>query len=154
MKPENLPAPLWRRLAAATYDAFLLLGLWLGLLLADEIFRGLLALPAEVHVLRVLLLGSAFVFFSWFWIHGGQTLGMRAWRLRVQGDDGAALTWPTAALRFAVALLSWSLLGLGLLWCLVDRRKRAWHDLAARTEVVLVAKPLSPQCAADTVPAP
>lgn len=140
MSQLPVPAPLWRRLAAATYDGMLLLGLWFGLLFADVLLREQLGLPAETHLLRVLLLGSGLVFFGWFWVHGGQTLGMRSWRLRVQKADGSGLNWPTAAGRYALACLSWGLAGLGVLWCLVDRRRRAWHDLAFGTEVVVLPK--------------
>ena len=46
-------------------------------------------------------------FFGWFWTRGGQTLGMRAWNLRVQRPDGSAVRWPIATLRFGVLLLTW-----------------------------------------------
>ncbi|OGI41569.1 MAG: hypothetical protein A2150_00620 [Candidatus Muproteobacteria bacterium RBG_16_64_11] len=40
-----------------------------------------------------------FLFYGWFWTRGGQTLGMRAWRLRLTRADGGPVTWRRAALR-------------------------------------------------------
>ncbi len=77
-------------------------------------------------------------FHLWFWTHGGQTLGMRAWRLRLVSDDGDKVTLRQALVRYAVAILSWLVLGLGFLWILFDGKKRAWHDIASRTRLVLV----------------
>lgn len=139
---ENLlpPAPLWRRLVAATYDILLLLGLVLaGTFTAwviSHLFGAEGALPPAF--MRAYLFVITFGFYGWFWTHGGQTLGMRAWRIQVRGVDGNALNWASAMLRFAVAGLSWGLAGLGMLWCLIDRRKRSWHDIAAGTEVVSI----------------
>jgi uncharacterized RDD family membrane protein YckC len=135
-----VPAPLWRRLIAATYDGLLLLGLWMGAALLDVIVRDLIQLPRDVLSFRIFLFLIGLVFFGWFWTHGGQTLGMRAWRLQVRREDGAPLLWPIAALRYAAAFVSWGCVGIGMLWCLLDRKRRAWHDLASGTEVIVLPK--------------
>ena len=54
--------------------------------------------------------------------------------------DGGPLTWPTALARVAFALFAWLPLGLGVLWCALDPRKRAWHDMLSGTEVVLLPR--------------
>lgn len=102
------PAPLWRRLAAAVYDGLLLLGLWMGVLLIDTLLRDALDLARNWAVLRALLLAAGFAFFGWFWTHGGQTLGMRSWRLLLLSRNGTRIGWPTAALRYALQMLMWS----------------------------------------------
>jgi uncharacterized RDD family membrane protein YckC len=89
---------------------------------------------------RIYLFAAVFGFFGWFWTHGGQTLGMRAWRLRVVRDDGGPLGWPQAARRFAAAALSWAALGLGFLWCSIDPERRTWHDRLSGTHLVLLPK--------------
>lgn len=163
------PAPLWRRLLAAIYDGLVLLGLWLAALLIEMIVReNLLGLPRRELWLQLYLFGTGLVFFGWFWIHGGQTLGMRAWQLQVRRLDGAALRWPICAVRYSVMLLTWmavlspTLLGLprfaaipaiqpaalvGALMALaagvlmlIEARRRAPCDWAAGTEVVVVPK--------------
>lgn len=88
-------------------------------------------------LLQFYLLGVCFVFYGWFWVHGGQTLGLRTWRLRVVRHDGTPITWRHAALRFAGAILSWAALGLGFLWIYVDPQRRAWHGHLSGTRVVL-----------------
>ncbi|MFC5489679.1 RDD family protein [Dokdonella soli] len=134
------PAPLWLRLAAAVYDLFPLIALWMltaGLfLLAVHGNIDVAHPPLAYHLaLRGALLGVTAAYFVISWSRGGQTIGMRAWRLRVVAADGGALPWPRSFLRFAVALISLLTLGLGFLWCLVDRERRGWHDLAATSSV-------------------
>ncbi len=135
-----VPAPLWRRLAAAFYDAFLLIALWAIVALIDAVIRDLAGLPYDSRPLRAWLFLTGLGFFGWFWTHGGQTLGMRAWRLQLRREDGAPLKRLQASLRYALAWPSWLLFGSGVLWCLLDRRRQAAHDRLAGTEVVLLPK--------------
>ncbi len=102
--------------------------------------RGGEPIPPGNGLLQLLLLATAGLFFVWFWTHGGQTLGMRAWRLRVEQLSGEPVTLGAAAIRFFVGIVSLGALGLGVMWILVDRDKRAWHDLAAGTRVVVLPK--------------
>lgn len=165
-----VPAPLWRRLFAAIYDGLVLLGLSMATLLIEMLIReNLLGLAKNMTWLQGLLFGVGLFFFGWFWVHGGQTLGMRAWRLQVRRLDGAALRWPIAAVRYTVMMAMWlavlmpSLLGIPryaampsidatALACvlvsvaaaalmLVESRRRAPCDFAAGTEVVVLPKP-------------
>lgn len=135
------PAPLWRRLAAAVYDTFALLALWmLAAALVLLLFPGRvdLAQPPPFYnaALRSALLAATTLYYVLSWLRGGQTIGGRAWQLGVVDAAGGRLSTPRALLRFAVAILSWAAVGLGFLWCLVDRQRRSWHDLAAGTLVV------------------
>lgn len=84
----------------------------------------------------VLLLSM--LFFCGFWVNGGQTLGMRAWRVRVVRDDGRPLAWPRAVARFAAGIVSALPAGLGLWWSVFDEHKRSWHDRWTRTRVVRI----------------
>ena len=72
------------------------------------------------------------------WRYGGQTLGGRAWRLRVVGDDGGPIGLGRALLRFGVGIISLLTGGLGFAWMLIDRDHRTWHDFAVGTRVVRV----------------
>lgn len=124
-----------RRLAALVYDLLLLAGVLFVFTLAVSVVRG--GRPVEPGTLwfQLCLAALTVLFFTWFWTHGGQTLGMRAWRLRVVDCGGGALGWRQAALRFAAALLSALPAGLGLWWAAVDPEKRSWHDRLAGTRV-------------------
>jgi uncharacterized RDD family membrane protein YckC len=107
MTDTAIPASLWRRLAAAIYDGLLLLGIWMVCLLIDTVVRDALGLEREWHALRAFLFLIGLAFFGWFWTHGGQTLGMRAWRLKLRRIDGRPPGWVNATVRYAVMLLSW-----------------------------------------------
>jgi uncharacterized RDD family membrane protein YckC len=162
------PAPIWRRCAAAVYDGLLLLGLWMVALVLDTVVRDLFGLERNWAALRAYLLLVGLGFFGWSWTHGGQTLGLRAWRLRVQRSDGTALRWPDAALRYALLLPCWGialtpallqlpllaarpragltattaliLTVLTLLWMGLDARRRGPQDWLSRTETVLLPR--------------
>jgi uncharacterized RDD family membrane protein YckC len=74
-------------------------------------------------------------FFVWFWSKSGQTLGMKAWRLRVQNQDGSLISKTTGLKRIIPTLL-----GLGNLAVLIDREnKLSLQDRLTHTEVVLLS---------------
>ena len=77
------------------------------------------------------LLVICFCFYGWFWTHGGQTLGMKTWKMKLQLDNGQSITWMLALIRFIAALISWSAAGLGFLWSMFDPQRRTWHDIAS-----------------------
>src|SRR3546814_1722422 len=99
------PAPLWRRLIAAIYDSLLLLGLWMVTVLIDAVVRALVGSARDWEMLRICLFVVGLGFFGWFCTHGGQTLGMRVWRVRVRRDNGDSLNWVSAAVRYGGLLL-------------------------------------------------
>jgi uncharacterized RDD family membrane protein YckC len=144
--PDHPPAGLLRRLAAIFYDSLLLSALWLGVATAFLVTSGgRLSAPDRplwlLYAFRATLLLVAFLFFGWFWTRGGQTLGMRAWRLKVVADQGQSVTWLLALRRFAAAGLSWAVLGVGFWWVTIDPEKRAWHDRLSGTNIVVLPKP-------------
>ncbi len=75
-------------------------------------------------------------FFLWFWKRGGQTLGMRAWRLRIFSTVDEPVTWPRLLIRLVA-----SLGGLGTLLVLFDiKHKQSLQDRLAKTEVLALTK--------------
>jgi uncharacterized RDD family membrane protein YckC len=140
MTPPDIavPAPLWRRLASAAYDALLLAALWLVATLAGAIVREVAQLPYSAGLFRGWLFLVGMAYFGLCWTRGGQTLGMRVWRLEVRRTDGRPLGWPDAAARYALAWIAWLPLGLGVLWAAIDARKRALNDIGSGTELILL----------------
>lgn len=136
------PAALWRRLAALCYDLLVLAALAVCFTLVVLAARRGAAVPPGDWWFPSSVLAIAAVFFCGFWVHGGQTVGMRAWHIRVVRDDGRALTWARAALRFGAGIVSALPAGLGLWWSIFDRRKRGWHDRWSGTCVIRVAAPV------------
>jgi uncharacterized RDD family membrane protein YckC len=127
---------LWRRLAALCYDVLLLAALVVCFTLVVLAARLGTAVPPGTWWFASSILAIAMAFFCGFWVHGGQTLGMRAWRIRVVRDDGTALTWLRAAARFGLAVVATLPFGLGLWWSMFDGERRAWHDRWTGTRVV------------------
>lgn len=74
------------------------------------------------------------------WRRGGQTLGMRPWRLRVVAADGAPPSWRALWLRYAAGTLSLAAAGLGFWWAWRDREKLAWHDRLSGTRAIRLPK--------------
>jgi uncharacterized RDD family membrane protein YckC len=136
---DNAAVPgLWRRLAAMFYDSWLVAALWL-LGVTVDTFVGAGSEGSHL-VLQIYAILSPMVFFSWFWMHGGQTLGMRAWRLKLLSGAGAEVTLRQSLTRCFGAMLSMLALGLGYLWILFDRDGLAWHDRISNTRLVMVRK--------------
>lgn len=72
----------------------------------------------------------------WSWRRGGQTLGMRPWRLRVTGPTGTAATTRALMHRYGVGTLSLLAGGAGFWWAWFDRDRLTWHDRASGTRLV------------------
>lgn len=95
-------------------------------------------LPA--HMAQGLVVFCVIGFFTAFWLKSGQTLGMQAWRIKLQSFDGNKPSLGQALLRCFGATLSAGCLGLGYLWRLVDRNGLYWHDYLSKTELLLLPK--------------
>ncbi|MCF7749418.1 RDD family protein [Bacillus subtilis subsp. subtilis] len=139
------PAALlpWR-LLALLYDLFPALALWM---LVGTVFT--VGYTVSGHAERENIAAfSALQWLLWLccwivtglyatlsWRRGGQTLGMRPWRLQVTTPDGSAPTRTQLWLRYSVGTVSVLLGGLGLWWSLIDRQRLTWHDRASGTRV-------------------
>jgi uncharacterized RDD family membrane protein YckC len=127
-------------MAAVMYDALLLLAV---LFLATAVllpFNAGQAFTSNQLFYPVYLLCVSFLFYGWFWTHGGQTLGLRAWKIKVLTFDQRPISWRQAFLRFMAALLSWAVLGLGFIWILIAKNNRSWHDCLSKTALFLQPK--------------
>ncbi len=137
MSRTSGPAPgLPRRLAAIVYDVLLLAAVLLIFTAVTWAARGGREIAPGTLWFQLALAAVAGVFFGWFWTHGGQTVGMLAWKIRVVRRDASPLRWRDACLRFAAAIVSLLPLGLGFWWALVDRRGLTWHDRLSGTRLV------------------
>ena len=141
---ENALKPGFLRvLAAIFYDLWLIAALWMLGVTLDTLLRHALfgAAGGENYLLLwAWWIISPLLFFGWFWTHGGQTLGMRSWRIRVVDNQGEAIGWHQAVKRYVMAFLSWVVLGLGFVWILFDRDGHSWHDRLSGTYLVLTEK--------------
>jgi uncharacterized RDD family membrane protein YckC len=145
------PRPLipWR-LLALLYDALPVLALWLLVSAAFTVGFTFLGHHDPHDNIRPFswlawllwiacwLVTAGYALLSWG--KGGQTLGMRPWRLRVVDAAGGRPSWRALWLRFLVGHLSLLLGGLGFWWAWVDRDRLAWHDRASGTRMTRMAK--------------
>jgi len=142
--PSNTQAVgLARRLGAIFYDALLIgstvliVGAIIATVMSQIIGTGRLAPDTTLsRLFFVIDMGLAFALFGWFWTHGGQTLGMRAWKIRVVDEHGQHLDWQQAFFRFVSAIVSWLALGVGFWIAIFDPEKLTWHDRFSRTYLV------------------
>ncbi|MBB1087996.1 RDD family protein [Lysobacter sp. SG-8] len=125
------------RLLALSYDLFPVFGLWFLVAATfvaihrDAVTGGALGLLEFAALWAV-----TGVYAVMSWRRGGQTLGMRPWRLRVVGGDGSPATVTALWLRYAVGGVSLLAAGLGFWWAWLDRDRLTWHDRASRTRMV------------------
>lgn len=157
------PTPLLRRAASIIYDALLLSGVLLfasvPIVAIFQLEYGTPLYPLFILYLYLLSL----IYFCWFWTHGGQTLGMKSWRLKLARVDGNAVQWRDAIIRFLLAtgwllLLSmagqfqawinpsvlgfvfWAALVLVITGTLGSREKRSYYDYLTSTRLIYQRK--------------
>jgi uncharacterized RDD family membrane protein YckC len=130
------PCGLFRHLLIMIYDAVVILAL-LMLATAVAMLFGMENYTAtEDPVYTSCLVAIWFAYLGWCWHKGGMTLGMRAWRVRIESKSGHLPGWGQCLIRFVASFVSASVAGLGFAWSLFDRERRTWHDLASRTRLV------------------
>ena len=137
---KGVSAGFGRRFAALIYDGFLLAALLMTYTGAILIFTHRAVLPetygAWVYLYRAGLVAVIAAYYVFNWIRSGQTLGMRAWRLRAVSDAGSPLDTTSALLRFLCGFLAWPPAALGVLWLYLDPDHLAIHDRLSRTRIV------------------
>jgi len=141
-----------KRLGAYVYDVMVLIAILMLATVTALIFviiahkMGLVDLSAYRDTADYLSKSGIFIaylafvialFFSYFWTKSGQTIGMKAWRLRVQNSDGSNISATQSLIR-----LGTSAFGLGNILALLQNRN-AFQDLWAECEVVVLSKELN-----------
>jgi uncharacterized RDD family membrane protein YckC len=147
---EPLPrAGLMRRLAALLYDGFLVVAVWFVIVfilqrivgtqsntLVDGVVQTDTLLDALVFTI---MLASGSGFYIWFWTKSGQTLGMLAWRIKLESLDGGLINFKQGVIRYIAAWPAFFLL-VGYLSIYLDSNGDAAHDKVSRSKVVVLPK--------------
>lgn len=142
-------ALIGRRMLSLFYDLWPVLALWfltavpfvlLDVLISGDVRHNIGPFSAMQWVLWAACWGVTGLYVTVSWRHGGQTLGMRPWRIRVVTAGAGAPDRRALWIRYAVGTLSLSLGGLGFWWAWIDRERLTWHDRISGTRVVRVPK--------------
>ena len=144
---EHPPASLSKQLMAMVYDVFLIFAVLFVAAAVALLLNGGKTIDNN-PAFSLYLLFVVFTFYAWFWRKSGQTLGMRAWKIRIVSELGGNPNWGVCYLRLVFALLSWACLGLGYLWRLFT--PYTWHDRLSQTLVIDISKRTQPDEAENT----
>jgi len=136
----NPTSIFFRRLAALFYDSLLLVSVFLiSTLLILFVTRT--PVPPQNPYYQTFLFALTFAFFVGFWCYGGQTTGMRAWRLKViSRKDRKVLNFFRGSLRFFLCLITQSCGGLGWFWIILDPDRLTLYDRLAGTRMIITSK--------------
>ena len=150
-----------RRIFALVYDTLLILAAIFVAFQPIPLLEGVIQeFPLTQALTSIYLMAIWFFFLGWFWTHGGQTVGMKAWRMKLLREDGAEITWIDAIYRFVLSngafililmlaglelisarlalILGGTIFGFSFLWAVIDRRGRAGHDALSRTQLIVL----------------
>ena len=133
---ERRVPSITRRLASGLYDLLLVVALVLIATFPYLAIFGDSTYGWRRSLLQAWVLFVAAAYFVGFWSHGGQTLPMKTWRVRLVRVDGAKVGVMQGINRFAFAVLGFLAAGLGFLWALWDRDKQFLHDRIAGTTLL------------------
>ena len=131
------------RIIASVYDFFLMLGVWMlvgsiGLLINNLGFSSIYDVEKFNPFLGlILVIASGWAFFAFFWMKGGQTLGMQAWGFKIVNTDpnNDRITLKQTFLRYSVNCGMLALLGMPLFLIYVDSKKLAVNDILSKTRL-------------------
>jgi uncharacterized RDD family membrane protein YckC len=151
--PSKHPAAgVGRRLGAMVYDACLIFAVLFAAVIPPFIFldRGNsqpiadkqvvyeFDVPVEGVIFQLYLAVIIVLFFYWFW-RKGHTLGMQAWKLQLETEDGKPITLIQSVIRLLGASISIACLGAGYWWIWIDKDKLSWHDRLSKSRIVRVS---------------
>ena len=159
--PETYEFPragLFKRIAAIIYDLLIVVVLamivtFLNLLLVDVLNdNGIIDIVAAGYQdpsaylngqlwFQIELVLAIWFFYAWFWYDGGQTLGMRSWRLKLESDNDKPLTFKRTGLRAIYALFGFG----NLMVLFTPKNKQALQDKLTQTRVVVLTKDANKQ---------
>lgn len=131
------PACVRRRLASMLYEGLLLLGVLSVTFMLPHLALGMLfgvVLPGPALITHVFIVMG--FYFIGYWQHGGQTLAMQTWQLRIIGVAGNPPRLKQLLLRYCLSWPSLLLYGFGLIWAIFDRERLFLHERLSGTRII------------------
>ena len=120
-----------KRILATVYDLFLLLGVWFGVGSLALWINGSEILNPWIGLSLVFL--STWGFYSFFWIHGGKTLGMAVWKFEIYSLNSRKVTLYQTSIRLILNLITFLLAGLPLLLIYFSDENLSLSDMVSKT---------------------
>jgi len=131
-----IKTPVWKHFAAFIYDIFPLVGIFILTSFIVMAFKsGEIVEPHNLWF-GLLLLTEIIFYYVYSWKKGGQTLGMRAWKMVIVPNHASQshLTWTQAFIRLFAGTFSTLLLGIGLFWKPFSKNSLSWMDIVSDSE--------------------
>ena len=120
-----------KRIAASIYDLFLLLGVWFTV--------GSLAVWINGGIIETKWIGpflvfiSTWIFYGYFWIHGGKTLGMAVWKFEIYSIDENKINFQKVSIRFFSNVITVLLGGTPLILMYFSKNNLSLSDYLSKT---------------------
>ena len=120
-----------RRIAASVYDLFLLLGVWFAVGSFAVWINGGIIQTKWVGPILVIL--STWIFYGYFWMNGGKTLGMAVWNFEIYSTNGGNITLQKVTIRFFCNVLTIFLIGIPLVMMYFSKNNLSLSDYLSKT---------------------
>ena len=125
----------FRRLGAITYDLFIVFSLILFLFGVIIFFIG--KEDTSGILFYLVTLPAIYYYYVFSWVIRGQTVGMMAWKFKIQTTDNKKLSYSIASKRLVLSWLSFAFFGLGYLYQFIDKENDALHDKISKTKLLM-----------------
>lgn len=137
-------ASLLRILGSVFYDWLIVLSLLMigGFFIVPlySVLSGNESFMAGSPFFRLYVLAIITLYFGYFWMRSGQTVGMKAWRIKLIGVENPKITAKQVIIRLIVAMPAYGFALLGLFWRFIDPHQRSWLDLTSNSCLIFLPK--------------
>jgi uncharacterized RDD family membrane protein YckC len=136
-------AHLHRIIGSVIYDWLVLLGLlmifgFIGVAVNHSL-TGEESIKPNNHLFQLYILAVVVCYYTYFWQRSGQTVGMKAWKLKLQSIDQQPINFKQTCIRLIVAMPAYLLGLLGILWVYTPTA-RTWQGIASGTQLIYIPK--------------
>ena len=120
-----------KRIAASIYDLFLLLGVWFAVGSLAVWINGGIIETKWIGPLLVFI--STWIFYGYFWTHGGKTLGMAVWKFEIYSIDENKINFQKVSIRFFSNIITILLGGIPLVFMYFSKNNLSLSDYLSKT---------------------
>ena len=132
---EVLPS-FTSRFLCGIYDFMLLIGVWFFVGSLVFFANGMETLNPNFGMLIAFI--SAWGFFAYFWMNGGQTLGMKVWAIKIKSTAGNSISLYQTIIRFLVNCFIFLTCGLLLILINFNDNRLSISDHLSKTKLIKI----------------